>query len=34
MNLSKAKVRKVGDTRERNGDDSGLKGYMDGKKSK
>ncbi|AMM81395.1 TPA: DUF2786 domain-containing protein [Pasteurella multocida] len=34
MNLSKAKVRKVGDTRERNGDDSGLKGYMDGKKVK
>lgn len=34
MNLREAKVRKIGDTRERNGDDSGLKGYMDGKKVK
>uniref|UniRef100_UPI00039EE9D7 DUF7168 domain-containing protein n=1 Tax=Pasteurella multocida TaxID=747 RepID=UPI00039EE9D7 len=34
MNLREAKTRKVGDTRERNGDESGLRGYLDGKQVK
>ncbi|MGC6405228.1 DUF2786 domain-containing protein [Bisgaard Taxon 45] len=34
LNLREAKARKVGDTRERNGDESGLRGYLDGKKVK
>ncbi len=34
LNLKQAKVREIGGTRERCGEDSSLKGYLDGKKVK
>lgn len=34
LNFEQAKAREIGDTRERCGEDSGLKGYLDGKKVK